>query len=207
MKRVLCFGDSNTWGYAAKDASRFPPSIRWTGRLQSLLGDEWKVIEEGLNGRTTNVDYHSRLGRNGKNYLIPCIESHFPLDFIILFLGPNDTKVEFKRTPQQIAAGMEELINIALGKNLERVSQGIKILLVGPPPIVELQGSYGEEFVGATAKMQALIPLYRDLARKYDTLFVDLNKTIQPDLVDGVHLTESSHEQIAKIFFDILTKS
>ena len=53
MKTILCYGDSNTYGYNPVTGGRWPEDIRWTGRLQQLLGDEYKVIEEGCNGRTT----------------------------------------------------------------------------------------------------------------------------------------------------------
>ena len=56
MKNILCFGDSNTWGYSPQDGSRFPPNVRWTGTLQKTLGAEYNIIEEGLNGRTTFIN-------------------------------------------------------------------------------------------------------------------------------------------------------
>jgi len=78
-KSILCYGDSNTWGYVAgkfnlqtQYMERYPRDIRWTGRLQKLLGDQYYVIEEGLNGRSTNVDSDIPPDRNGKNYLLPC---------------------------------------------------------------------------------------------------------------------------------------
>lgn len=49
-KRILCFGDSNTWGYDGQTGLRFAEDVRWTGVLQSLLGPEYTVLEEGQNG-------------------------------------------------------------------------------------------------------------------------------------------------------------
>ena len=49
MKTIVCYGDSNTWGYIPGSAEeRYPYDIRWTGVLQRLLGAEYHVIEEGL---------------------------------------------------------------------------------------------------------------------------------------------------------------
>ena len=98
-KRILCYGDSNTWGFNAMNkkvyGQRFPEDVRWTGRLQIILGDEYTVIEEGLCGRTTVFDDPLRDGLNGLKYLIPCLAIHNPLDYMILMLGTNDCKARF----------------------------------------------------------------------------------------------------------------
>ena len=103
--RVLAFGDSNTWGRVpgGDNNARFPLNIRWTGVLQELLGNEYEIIEEGLKGRTTNVNTHFKAGKNGKEYLLPCLESHKPLDFVILSLGSNDLKARYNRSPEDSA--------------------------------------------------------------------------------------------------------
>ena len=94
MKRgmtVLCYGDSNTHGYNLQGGGRFPKEIRWSGRLQEMLGSEYQVVEEGCNGRTTmygNVDEWT----NGMLYLRPCLYSHRTVDFLIIMLGTNDLK-------------------------------------------------------------------------------------------------------------------
>ena len=77
---VLCFGDSHTHGIAFDDGQhvRLPADVRWTGQLQRLLGDGYSVIEEGLSGRTTDVDYDDRPGCNGRTYFVPCLLSLDP---------------------------------------------------------------------------------------------------------------------------------
>ena len=112
--RVLCFGDSNTFGTCRADAStygtptqdpdyvRLHADRRWTGVLQGLLGDEFEVIEEGLNGRTTDVDYEDCPGCNGRLYFVPCLLSHRPLDVVVVMLGGNDLKPCFDRSPEAV---------------------------------------------------------------------------------------------------------
>lgn len=63
MKTILCYGDSNTWGYVPGSldfktvyVERYPRTIRWPGLLQQYLGSEYYVVEEGLNGRTTDTE-------------------------------------------------------------------------------------------------------------------------------------------------------
>ena len=94
-KRIVCFGDSNTWGYNALESSRYGEEIRWTGRLQRLLGEEYTVIEEAQNGRTTVWDDPIENRLAGLTYLWPCMESHSPFDLLIIMLGTNDTKLYF----------------------------------------------------------------------------------------------------------------
>ncbi len=60
MKTILCYGDSNTWGYKPDSNVLIPVrylyEIRWTGVLRSTLGDKYVVVEEGLNSRTTVIN-------------------------------------------------------------------------------------------------------------------------------------------------------
>ena len=101
-KTILCYGDSNTWGFVPCQENyqsctkRYSREIRWTGRLQCLLGEDFYVIEEGLNSRTTNVDYFVLPNRNGATYLPSCLYSHAPIDLVVLALGGNDLKTYFK---------------------------------------------------------------------------------------------------------------
>ncbi len=204
QQRILCFGDSNTWGYSPTDGARYPQHVRWTGVLQQLLGADYCVIEEGLNGRTTDIDYAARPGRNGRTYLAPCLDSHAPLDFVIVNLGANDTKVEFARSAEAISNAMEGLIRLIRGEGLERPSPGVQIILVAPSAIHEGVGEYGAMFIGASKKIATLAQLYRALAQKYDLLFVDFSDAIVPSPLDGVHLSAAAHHTIATLLCDVI---
>ena len=92
MRHILCYGDSNTWGYTPGTGERHAPDVRWTGVLRRLLGEGWEVLEEGMNGRTTVFDNPMSPGRNGSAYLLTCLETHKPLDLVILMLGTNDLR-------------------------------------------------------------------------------------------------------------------
>ena len=112
MKTILCYGDSNTWGYVPGSGKRYVENQRWTGVMQNLLGDSFRVIEEGLNARTTVLDDPTRAFRNGKEYLIPCLDSHAPIDVIILMLGTNDLKHRFGLSAFDIGANIATLIEM-----------------------------------------------------------------------------------------------
>ena len=92
MRHILCYGDSNTWGYTPGSGERHAPDVRWTGVLRRRLGEGWEVLEEGMNGRTTVFDNPMSPGRNGSAYLLTCLETHKPLDLVILMLGTNDLR-------------------------------------------------------------------------------------------------------------------
>src|SRR5438309_1536590 len=112
-KRALCFGDSNTWGYiSGSDHIRLDVNKRWPGILQEKLGNEWEVIEEGLNSRAI-IHEDSRAGKEGRSatsYIIPCLDTHDPLDWVIVMLGGNELKSEYNMSAQEVADSMMSFI-------------------------------------------------------------------------------------------------
>ena len=103
MKNILCFGDSNTYGYNPADGSRFPEDVRWTGLLQEKAkGGGYRIIEEGLVGRTTIFEDSVRMGRKGSDFLLPLLETHYPVDAVVLMLGTNDCKTVYNASSHVI---------------------------------------------------------------------------------------------------------
>ena len=113
-KRVMCFGDSLTWGWVAvsegSPTTRFPYHERWTGVMAAKLGSAYEIIEEGLSARTTSIDDPVDPRLNGSAYLPAAVASHLPLDLVIIMLGTNDTKSYYRRTPYEVAVGMSKLV-------------------------------------------------------------------------------------------------
>jgi len=196
--KVLCFGDSNTWGYQPLSEMRYPVDVRWTGLLQSLLGDDYSVIEEGLNGRTTNIDDPDFPGRNGLMYFFPCIKTHNPIDIIILMLGTNDTKHQFHRTPQEIAMGINDLLYEISIFARDWNQDYPQVLLLAPPLVDESVEGAREKFAGAAEKSAQLPKLYQRLAEQNDALFLDVSQWVKPSRKDGIHLEPADHRTIAE---------
>ena len=121
-KTVLCYGDSNTYGYIPETGMRYPKEIRYPGKLQLLLGDDYLVIEEGCNGRTTIHDDPEDGWKNGLDYLKPCLNSHKPVDIVILMLGSNDLKDTFHLSAEEIAHGAGVLVDVI--KEFTELKQG-----------------------------------------------------------------------------------
>ncbi|MCR5291299.1 MAG: acylhydrolase, partial [Eubacterium sp.] len=137
MTTVLCFGDSNTYGYNPSNGFRYPENVRWTGRLRKLLGSDYVVVEEGCNGRTTVFDDPVEGWKNGRGYLKPCLNSHKPVDIVIMMLGSNDMKETFHASPEDIARGAETLVRDIIDFTGEKQGFVPKIILVSPPHIGE----------------------------------------------------------------------
>lgn len=204
MKTVLCFGDSNTYGYNPSTGLRYPESIRWTALLQKMLGADYRVIEEGCNGRTTVFDDPIEGWKKGLDYLRPCLNTHKPVDIVIMMLGSNDLKEVFHASPEDIAAGAETLVNDIIRFTEEKQGFVPEIILVSPPEIGEgirdsvFFGSFSEN---AIERSKALSPLYKKVAEKYGCTFVDAAAHIKASAVDSLHLSPEAHATLAEVFF------
>ena len=197
MYVVLCYGDSNTHGRDAVTKGRLDREKRWPGVLQQLLGDKYYIIEEGLNGRTTVWDDPVRGAhkRNGSLYLLPCLESHAPIDLVVLMLGTNDCKTRFGVTPYDIGQSVGYLIEIIQKSGCGR--QGSPdILLLAPPPLGKL-GEWAETFSGGVKKSAELAKYYKKTSEQYGCSFFDTSSVIQSSRLDGLHIDPEDHAKLA----------
>jgi lysophospholipase L1-like esterase len=196
MKTVMCYGDSNTWGYDPATAQRFPQDVRWTGVLQELLGPEYRVIEEGLNGRTTVWDDPIEGYKNGREYLIPCLESQKPLDLVIIMLGTNDTKVRFSLSAFDIAEGAGVLVDI-VQKSAAGLAEGAPQVLLMAPGLVGKLTDYAEMLEGAPAKADRFAAQFRRVADELGCHFLDTAPIWTPSDLDGIHFEAPEHRRLA----------
>jgi lysophospholipase L1-like esterase len=194
---VLCFGDSNTWGYSPKSAERFARTARWTGVLQAALGEGCGVIEEGLNGRTTVWDDPIEGDKNGRRQLPALLESHMPLDLVVLMLGTNDLKRRFSAPASDIAAGAGALLAIILGSSSGRAGKAPRALLVAPPPLARLT-DLSEMFEGGTEKSRLLGKYYAQVAAEHGCAFLDAGSVIRSSDLDGIHFDEKEHRALGE---------
>lgn len=195
--RILCFGDSNTWGAVPGSKERYAAVERWTGHLQTILGQTFDIVEEGLNGRTTNVDYTNRPGRNGKTYLLPCLQSQNPLRGVVLMLGTNDIKTDFNRTATDIAAAIQDLVDDVRAYGRTQEGQVPHILLVSPVPVNPEAPIFKEKYTihmnnQSVETSVLLAEEIKKTAQATDCSFFDA-ATVGRTGTDGVHLTRESH--------------
>ncbi len=199
ITRVLCFGDSNTWGRSGRSKKRYASNVRWTGILQEKLGSGYEVIEEGLMSRTTNLDDPDKPGRNGKKCLPVVLESHYPVDIVILWLGTNDLKEKYNRMPEEVVSALEELIEVIYSFSMNEACP--KVLLVSPPLVEKKYLKPNTQFRGAHEKSRQLGPLIKQLAKRKQCQFIDLPKYVSAGKFDGVHLEPETQEKIADLFY------
>ena len=202
MKTVLCYGDSNTYGYDPRTGFRYPSSVRWTCRLAALLGDDYHVVEEGCNGRTTVFDDPIEGWKNGLGYLKPCLNSHKPVDIVVMMLGPTDLKETFHASPEQSAEGAVALVETI--QTFTREKQGFepKIVLVCPPEIGEgitESPFYGSFYENAIERSRQLPAHYRHIAERYGCIFVNAADYIRPSKEDSLHLDPQAHAKLAEV--------
>ncbi len=205
MKRVLCFGDSNTWGYEPQVGTRYDETVRWTGRLQQHL-PQARIIEEGLNGRTAVWEDPIEEHRNGKSYLLPCLLSQAPLDLVILMLGTNDCKSRFGLTSSDVAAGVRTLGQIILASDAGRAGKAPKLLIVCPPFLqYQREADYLCSFNDISHTVAKELPIkYQRLTAELGCAYLDLSDKITPSPRDGIHLEPDEHKKIALLLKDLV---
>ena len=196
MKTVLCYGDSITWGRNAVDGSRFPFEQRWPGVLQARLGGDYRIIEEGLGGRTVATDSWVMPHRDGRAMLGPILESHAPLDWVIIMLGTADCALTYHLSVGDIAFGMTTMLwsiaKSAAGPN----GAAPQVLLVSPPRLGTLSSFMSLFYRGAEDTSRALGSAYETVAQACHAHFLDAAGIVPPSTSDGVHPDANGHRQL-----------
>ena len=202
--RILCYGDSNTWGYIpGSDHQRYGNQERWTKLLANALGERFEVIEEGLNSRTliSNDPRPGKEGKNGYEYLIPCLDTHDPIDLVILMLGTNELKETYGKTVAEIGYLLEEyFVKTILNRKSQISNQCPKLLIITPVEVNENAERAKEIYKGAEEKSKKLNAIYQAIAEKYHCAFLS-NESLETG-IDGVHLTKESHQKLAEILVE-----
>ena len=202
MKTILCYGDSNTYGYNPENGFRYPYDLRWTSILEKNMEGRARVIPEGLNGRTTCFEDEIRPGRNGFAYLEPCLHSHGHL--VVLMLGTNDLKIRFQLTPVDIGKAIERLVKKILEITPQKREDGkpSEILLVSPILIGEniREVADGETmgFERAYEYSKRLASVYKEWADLYGIHFMDAAQFAEPSEKDACHLSAEGHRKLGE---------
>ena len=200
-KRILCFGDSNTWGYTPT-GGRYDEHTRWPMHLAEMLGEGYAVIEEGFSGRTCVYDDPVEGGyKSGLAYLPPCLMSHNPLDAIVIMLGTNDTKRRFGLTPMTIGQSMMQLVRACKLYGLNAEGDIPHIVITAPPPILDnLMETRHAECFGqqAIAVSRDLGPELHRVSKLLRVDFFDAAPYAEVSSLDAVHMTANGHIRLAE---------
>ena len=195
-KRILCYGDSNTWGFIPGSGERYPENIRWTGICKQLLGSGYTIIENGINGRTTIFDQPFNSYLNGLKGLGYALLSQAPIDLVVMFLGTNDITLH---DMYNVQIGIDEIIRICVNANtIYRAESAIfrkkpEIILITPPPFLPIVDSLPGSANGRYQASLGFQDAYAMVAKKYNIRNIDASKCSELSSVDGVHLTAKGH--------------
>ncbi|KQV23636.1 arylesterase [Rhizobium sp. Root1203] len=200
LKTVLCYGDSLTWGYSPTGLGRHAHMDRWPSVLAAALGPDVSVIAEGLNGRTTAFDDHlADCDRNGARILPTMLQTHAPLDLVIIMLGANDMKPFICGCAIGAKQGMARLVGITRGHAYPHDAKPPRVLLVSPPPLTATKDAdFAAVFDGGVAESGKLAGLYAEVATEMDCGFFDAGLVARATSLDGVHLDAENTRAVGR---------
>lgn len=201
-RTLLCYGDSNTHGTLPMtvrgERRRLAPELRWPGIAAAALGDGWRVVEEGLPGRTTlHPDPIEGAHLNGLAVLPAILASHRPIDIVALMLGTNDLKRRFGVSAAEIGDALVRLAREIRISDAGPDRRAPALLLIAPPPILEA-GCLADIFAGGAAKSAGLSAAVRQTAEIFRAGFLDAGSVIASSPIDGVHFEAAAHAALGR---------
>ena len=202
MVEIVCFGDSNTFGFNPRNGKRYDENTRWSGILSCKLKDKFKVIEAGCNNRTCysiNPESDELTGfRALPKYLKPTTS------YLILAVGLNDLQKYYSSNDYEIKEGIINLIEIS-----RKISPQIKIIILAPSKIkINILNSYfailfDEKSIEKSIKMNEI---YRKVAQENNCELINLDNEVETSEIDGLHYLEEEHKKIAEIIINTCFK-
>lgn len=196
MNNILCFGDSNTYGLVPGLNDRYEWGVRWTSLLDKRVRKlGYRVVEEGLCGRTSVFEDATRKGRKGIEWLPVLLEAHSPVDVVIIMLGTNDCKTYFHADAATIAGGVEALVRI-----VKEFDPQIEVVIVSPIALGERvwEEGYDPEFDERSVAVSKELPeVYREVASKWHAHFLAASDYAGPSEIDREHMDADGHRDFA----------
>ena len=196
MAKILCFGDSNTWGAVPSEMRRYSASDRWPSILRDYLPTGCELIEAGQAGRTVAHDDPAEQERNAHVCLQPCLQKHTP-DLVLLLLGTNDLKQRFALSVCDITAGVSRLVEQTLNFQDSTKKAPPQVLLIAPPPIHEV-GAFKRMFAGGASKSLDFSKRYQECADRLGCAFFDAGSIVTSCAKEGIHWQADQHQLLAE---------
>lgn len=194
MKKILCYGDSNTFGFNPTDNSRYDENTRWASVLQKILGEEYKIVNEGMCDRTGFVNNPKGYMFSGPKHFPKIISKAEDIDLLILWVGSNDLQNQYDISMGAVEKGLETLVKLGVEK--------AKNIIIIPSVILSekvLAGPFSFQFnETSVVKSRKVGKIFRTIANVYKCAFFDVNKIVAPSDFDGLHYDENGHKLIAE---------
>jgi len=204
MPVILCFGDSNTWGYDPETAARFPHEARYASVLQAALGSDYLIIPEGLNGRTTVWDDPVEGDKSGLKHLSMLLTSHKPIDLVTIMLGTNDLKHRFGQSAYDIARSAGTLVELVQKSDAGPNDSAPQVLLIAPPKVTWLCDDFAPMFESAIDKSADFPACYAKMAEDYGCHFFDAGTVVDLPNLDGIHLDAQNHRDLGEALVGVV---
>lgn len=200
---ILCFGDSNTYGYNPRYGDRYPPFMRWPDALGALLDDRNCVIADGMNGRTV-LDFGDA-ATNGLRALDNAIMCNYPLDYLIIMLGTNDCIFGPDVSAEDICRGMERMINHASALLSELQTGKTEVIVIAPHTLAETDSEKPIHADARAVELSLQLPeLYRSMCSKLGCRFVSIEDLPVLSEIDGIHFKPFSGQKIARRLIEVI---
>ena len=200
VKTILCYGSSSTWGYDPMSGGRYTEEVRWPCVMSSLLGSSFRIIEEGLNGRTVLDHIPNANPANGHHYLAELLNK-YSFDFITIFLGINDLFADREISVKHITAGIEKMAH-----RIKIEKPHSDIIIISPP---QINGDFEAAYLYQieVEKSRRFSHEIKHMASKNNCYFVDADKIVQNSEIDGIHFDSENHIKFGKYMADFIKLS
>jgi len=207
MKSILAFGDSLTWGFEAGAFKRHAFDSRWPNALAAGLKTA-RVIEEGMNGRTTVFpDPTCEAERNGAVALPMLLTTHQPLDLVIIMLGTNDIKYANRCRAFDAAMGMERLIKLVKHFDFLPDYNVPEILIMSPPALCKTSDPWFNDLWGHAIEESKLFAThYSRVADEQGVHFFDAGSVAKTDPTDGGHMSAAETRKLGEALVPVVRK-
>ena len=201
MKKILCYGDSNTFGFNPLNGKRFDEKTRWSGILKKALFENYEIIEEGLNNRTAFVNNPNGIEYNTNVQLLKILETYNDIKYLILSVGVNDFQFQYDLNSKTLESELKALLEKILNKN-------IKPIIILPNKLDEkiFNGYFSCLFnEKSILKSKELSKIYQKIASELNCQFIDTSTFTTPSEIDGLHYDETSHRLIAQEIIKLIS--
>ena len=202
MKKILVYGDSNTWGDNFNTGIRIKDKYQWCNILSKKLGRNYQVIQEGLPGRIAGSNEVEDLYKNGKDTFMSILRTSSPVDIIIISLGTNDLQLKYNKSSIQVIEDLKWYQQTILKLYSEKSLKFFNNKLPDIYYLLPINFDYIDNMFDKTCeeKRQDIIKYFKDNK--------DYNSIISGSLPlsDGIHLSTLGHELLANIIYDNLIR-
>jgi len=197
-KNILLYGDSFFWGVNSSTGQRYKPSKRIATILQAELGDDYKVIEEGLRGRTMFGENGWFPERDGLAQFGPIFASQLPINVIVIMLGTNDLNTKTKHLPKDIAASLKQYKEkMAYWCDFMKYDTP-KAIVVAPPEIDNASlDAFKDVFDGSAEQVGLLADELSKACNDLGYTCIDSRNFVQSKNADGIHISPDENAKLA----------